>query len=667
MKRLFHLLTCLILCLLPLTATALSNADITLALDLPENVTVTGFTQSGSDAKWEKIKGSSLKKYVSSGTIPVTGEYVLQAKTCKKKDPPKTAYITMRVKGAGTLSFKYQTSLDGYNDSRIYAYLDGDSSFPEWEETGWFAKDYMTGDWFWYDGAISLDGESYTRTLTFAIECPDGDPDYYEKPDLWEDEVLDYAAWLDNFTWEEDTWTDFLVFYPDPETDSIFSDTCDIDIDSSYGNLSFYYTIDGSTPTNRSNLYNPDKGITINKTTTIKVQAYDGSDPIGKIHEATYTARLPEPSVFYRNDQIGSAQIELTSTVSGVTFYYTLDGTSPTYDSKGTPTGTTRTGKSLTLSKTTTVTAIIHKSGEPDSPEMKETVMVITPAPTITIVDEDFTGSVTATITGNGTCQYTVTYPGGQPTTPATGKSVTVTRTCTIDATAQAEGQEVSEATTRRIFLPPTLTVLCDGQPSTTNVFETSAKVTATATGGTAQFSQDKTTWATFPATGKTTNVPVNWYFRTMPTDYNANTDFCCRLPLVLQKTAPIDMTAFKDSLQDGWNLVSFPGQLSANSTSELLQAANFFALDNHVLHLATDIVPGKAYFLFKHSGLTLPDQLQAVVVVQPPIASGYSLVAPADQAPLVLPNLWKWDSIGKKYQTTTSVPAFSGAWHHQK
>ena len=667
MKRLFHLLPCLIFCFLPLTATALSIADITRALDLPGNVTVTGFTQAGSDAKWETIKGSSLKKYVTSGTIPIKDTYVLQAKTCKKKDPQKTAYITMRVQGAGTLHFNYQTSLDVDNDSRIYAYLDGDSSFPEWEESGWFAKDeYMTGDWFWYEGEIYLDGESYTRTLTLAIDCPDGDSDYYEKPDLWDDDVLDYVAWLDNFTWEEDTWTDFLVFSPDPETDGIFSDTCDVDIISSYGNLSFYYTLDGSTPTKQSNLYNPDQGITINQTTTIKAQAYDGSDPIGKIHEATYTARLPEPTIVYKDDKIGSAKIELTSTVSGVTFYYTIDGTSPTYDSNGTPTGTTKTGNSLTLDKTTTVTAISHKSGQPDSEEMTETVSVTTPAPTITIADEDFTGSVTATITGNGTCQYIVSYPSGQKTT-ATGKSVTVTRTCTLTATAQAEGQEISAATTRRIFLPPTLTVLCDSQPSTTNVFETSAKVTATATDGTAQFSQDKTTWATFPAAGKTTNVPVTWYFRTIPADYNADADYCCRLPLVLQKTAPVDMTAFKDSLQYGWNLVSFPGQLSANSISALLQAANFFALDNHVLHLATDIAPGKAYFLFKQSGLSLPDQLQAVVVSQPSIASGYSLVAPTDQAPLVLPDLWKWDSIGKKYLTTTSVPVFSGAWHLQK
>ncbi|MBP1583937.1 MAG: hypothetical protein J6866_08275, partial [Victivallales bacterium] len=335
------------------------------------------------------------------------------------------------------------------------------------------------------------------------------------------------------------------------------------------------------------------------------------------------------------------------------------------YDSEGNPTGTTKEGNTLTLDKTSTVTALSHKEGQPDSQATSVIVIVITPAPTISIADTDFTGSVTANITGAGTGQYTVTYPDGQ--TSGTGNTVTVTRNCTISATAQADGQEVSQPATKRIIMPPTLTVTCDGQVSTTYVFETSANVKATATDGTAQFSQNKTTWATFPANGRTTTSPVTWYFRTMPSDYNADTDFCCRLALVLQKTAPIDMSQFKATLQDGWNLVSFPGQLSSNSVQSLLQTARFFALENHALMLATDIVPGQAYFLFKNAETALPDQLQAVGVGQPDIASGYTLVAPVDQTPLVLPDLWHWNSTSGKYLPASSIPAYSGAWHFQK
>jgi hypothetical protein len=670
MKTRIALLLAILLGSLPLAALPLTTNDIATALDLPSNVSVISFNNVSDYAGWKVIEGSALNKLVVSGTVPIKNKYVLQAQTCEPtiRKTQQTAYITMQVKGAGSLLFNYRTSLDDYNAAEIYAFTDGNEMFGyEWGDSGWFARDnFLTGDWFWFTGSIFLDGASYTRKLQLAIKSPDGDPDLFMKPELWDNEVLLNMAWLDAFTWEDDPWAEFVTFYPNPEQEGTFSDSCDIDIDSSYGNLTFYYTTDGKKPTNKSNRYNSQNGITINKTTTIKVQAYEGSTPVGDVYEATYTARLTSPSYSPLNDQIGTAKIELTSPEADVTFFYTTDGSAPAYDSKGKPKGTTKSGNTLTLTKTCTVNAICHKAGQPDSLTSTFNITVTTPAPSITIPEEDFTGSVTATLAASGDCQYTVTYQGGQ-TTSGTGTSVTVSKNCTISATAQAAGQEISAAAVKRIFLPPTLTVTCDGQVSTTYVFESNASAKATATDGTAQFSQNKTTWATFPAAGKTTTAPVTWYFRTMPSDYNADSDHCCRLALVLQKTAPIDMSQFKDSLQNGWNLVSFPGQLSSNSVSALLQTARFFALENHILLLATDIAPGTAYFLFKDDTTVLPDQIQAVGVGQPDAPSGFTLVAPVDQTPLALPDLWKWANTSSKYLPVSSIPAYSGGWHHQK
>ena len=96
-----------------------------------------------------------------------------------------------------------------------------------------------------------------------------------------------------------------------------------------------YYTTDGSTPTTASSLYS--SPLSISDSVTLKAVAVKSGYAASSVTEAVYTidyTKVPKPlfslaSGNFNNDQ----QVTISSTKAGVSFYYTIDGSTPTASS----------------------------------------------------------------------------------------------------------------------------------------------------------------------------------------------------------------------------------------------------------------------------------------------------------------------------------------------
>lgn len=92
-----------------------------------------------------------------------------------------------------------------------------------------------------------------------------------------------------------------------------------------------YYTLDGTTPTEASTLYNP-KGIVLNDECTIKAIAVKDGWFNSDVMSATYTiTKAPAPKISIDDKGV----VTITSTLFGAQIYYTLDGSHPTRSSAG--------------------------------------------------------------------------------------------------------------------------------------------------------------------------------------------------------------------------------------------------------------------------------------------------------------------------------------------
>jgi hypothetical protein len=124
--------------------------------------------------------------------------------------------------------------------------------------------------------------------------------------------------------------------------------------------VTIYYTTDGSTPTTASTRYTGP--ITISTTTTLQAIAagngYAASAYAFGIYRVTASAPTfsPNPGTYS-----GAQSITLTDASSGVTIYYTTDGSTPT-------TASTRYTGPITISTTTTLQAIAAGNGYGASP-----------------------------------------------------------------------------------------------------------------------------------------------------------------------------------------------------------------------------------------------------------------------------------------------------------
>ena len=96
-----------------------------------------------------------------------------------------------------------------------------------------------------------------------------------------------------------------------------------------------YYTTDGSEPDidGDSELYNPNKGIELTESCTIKARLYHSNYNPSLVVENRFIIELAKPTISPASSEITTAElVTLSHTLAGADIYYTLDGTNPSDD-----------------------------------------------------------------------------------------------------------------------------------------------------------------------------------------------------------------------------------------------------------------------------------------------------------------------------------------------
>ncbi len=140
---------------------------------------------------------------------------------------------------------------------------------------------------------------------------------------------------------------------------------------------SIYYTTDGSLPTSSSTLYSGP--LTVTDTTTFNAIAISAGLIQSSVSTATYTIQnqTAPPDVSPAAGTYSSTQtVQLSDTSPTPTIYYTTNGTTPTHSS-------TKYTAPISVTSTTTITAIASSPGLSDSPAVTATFTINPNAATI--------------------------------------------------------------------------------------------------------------------------------------------------------------------------------------------------------------------------------------------------------------------------------------------
>jgi pro-kumamolisin-like protein/chitobiase/beta-hexosaminidase-like protein len=209
--------------------------------------------------------------------------------------------------------------------------------------------------------------------------------------------------------------------------------------------VSIYYTKDGSTPTTASTLYTGP--IAVNTTTTIQAIATGNGFQTSPISSATYTLVAATPS--FTPGATGNfsspVSVKLTDLSSGVSIYYTKDGSTPT-------TASALYSGAFTLNTTTVVKAIAVGNGYAVSSVATATYTFAAAAPSFTPgASASFSSPVSLKITdlSPGVSIY-YTKDGSTPTTSSTlyTGAFTLNTTTTVKAIAAGNGYDASAVAT---------------------------------------------------------------------------------------------------------------------------------------------------------------------------------------------------------------------------
>ena len=238
-----------------------------------------------------------------------------------------------------------------------------------------------------------------------------------------------------------------------------------------------HYTLDGSTPTSSSPTYSTTLNLTT--TTTVKAIAVKSglSDSLSTTQTYTLMGTVVTP-VINNSDVAGGQQVTITSTTSGATIYYTLDGTTPTTSSSSYTT-------SFKLTESKTVKAFAIKSGMTNSAVATKSVTVDQVAtPTINNTDVAGGQQVTITSTTSGATIY-YTLDGTTPTTSSSSytSSFKLTESKTVKALALKSGMTDSTVATKSVTVDKVATPVIT--PASTT-FGTTQQVTITCATGSA-------------------------------------------------------------------------------------------------------------------------------------------------------------------------------------
>jgi predicted 3-demethylubiquinone-9 3-methyltransferase (glyoxalase superfamily) len=236
-----------------------------------------------------------------------------------------------------------------------------------------------------------------------------------------------------------------------------------VTINCATSGATIYYTTDGSTPTEASNVYS--EPITVSSTTTINAYATASGKRDSKVASATYTIDAAEqvatPTFSPAAGTYSSAQsVVINCATDGATIYYTTDGSTPTSSS------TVYSG-AITVSSDTTIKAYATASGMTDS-EVATAAYTISTAeqvatPTFSPAAGTYSEAQSVTMnctTDEATIYYTT--DGSTPTEASTvyTGAIPVSSTTTIKAYATADEMTDSEVASATYIIASTSSYL---------------------------------------------------------------------------------------------------------------------------------------------------------------------------------------------------------------
>ncbi len=267
--------------------------------------------------------------------------------------------------------------------------------------------------------------------------------------------------------------------------------------------VNIYYTTDGSTPNTGSSVYSG-TAIPVTATTTIKAIAYmsqaltSGGYGVSPVASGTYTINMPPASAptFSPSPWTFTApqSVTLADKTTGVTIYYTTDGSMPT-------TASTQYTGPFTVSTTTTIKSIAAGGGYAASSVSSGTYSFTAATPTFSPGPFGSSNTPTQVTLADRTSGVTIYYTtdGSTPTTASTKYAgpFTVSTTTTIKAIAAGVGYGASAVASGTYtitaygptfspgpfgsFNAPTAVTLTDRSPGVTIYYTTDGSAPTTA------------------------------------------------------------------------------------------------------------------------------------------------------------------------------------------
>jgi len=222
-----------------------------------------------------------------------------------------------------------------------------------------------------------------------------------------------------------------------------YTTTQTVSISDATSGATIYYTTDGSSPTNSSTAYTAP--ISVSKTTTISAMATATGYSNSVVGVANYTLQVPTPTFSPAAGTYSTAQsVTISDTLSGVSIYYTTNGSTPT-------TSSTLYSTPISVSSTTTINAIAVFTGWSNSSVGSATYTLQNqnqlPTPTFAPGTGTYSSAQTVTIsdTASGASIYYTTN-GTTPTASSTLYTgpISVATTTTVRAIAALAGSSNS-------------------------------------------------------------------------------------------------------------------------------------------------------------------------------------------------------------------------------
>ena len=275
----------------------------------------------------------------------------------------------------------------------------------------------------------------------------------------------------------------------------LFYNTFNVTVTSPETGATIRYTTDGSDPTASSSTVTSGGTVSIPQSLTLKASAWLTGTPTSHVTSAAYVLKAVTPVLSPATGAYGSSQsVSMSTTTSGATIRYTLDGSEPT-------TSSTTYSTAISVANTQTVKATAFKAGWTNSDSGFASYWIsagTTAAPSFSPAAGTYTTAQLVTITsatGGSSIRYTLDGSTPIATSPLYTYPFIVDSTTTVKAMAFKAGYTASSVTSVTYSVDvstaaetPTLTP--GGGRYTTN-----QTVTVTgATGTTLRYTTDGTT-----------------------------------------------------------------------------------------------------------------------------------------------------------------------------